>query len=428
MPRPERLARVAIGAGAAGCIALVAVNFVLAPLTGHFTGQFEDFGPILAAGRAANSGVDPYAGFIVHAPTSLVTALGFDYMPVVAVLARPLADLPYAVAQTIWLWCLLGASIAGAIIVARNTLPATWPRTSIGFCVAILFAPVIYNVWHGQMNALVFLSLALAFRAWLRGDQVGCGLALAFGGVAKVAPAALLLLLLRRGWWRGFLAGAGTLVASLLAGGVLLGFHRVWEWLTEVLPVLSRADGWYFNESLGALISRAAGHNIFRLGPSDPTLQLIVTVASAGCVIAAIWAVRSGAASTERRSLEFGAAVTAMVLAGSITWWSAYGALVIPLLILAGLAARGRLAWPGIAAGAALGLIVGVASPVFLSLAGEGWLQNAPNKPWWPWALQIDSLPADAALVLLAVLLWSLARRLMPAARRVPAPPTGEPA
>ena len=410
MPRFERLARVAIAAAVAACVALVAVNFVLAPLTGHFTGWFEDFGPILAAGRAANAGADPYAGFIANAPTSLVTNLGFDYMPLVAVLARPLAALPYAVAQTIWLWCILAANVAGAIIVARETLPATWPRTSIGFAAAIVFAPMVYNVWHGQMNAFVFLSLAIALRSWLRGDQVGCGLALGLGGVAKVAPAALLLLLLRRRWWPGFLAGAGTLVGSLVAGGVLLGFDRVREWLTSVLPVLSRADGWYFNESLGALISRTAGHNVFRLDPPDPALQLAVTVASAGCLIAAVWAVRSGTASTERRQIEFGAAVTAMVLAGSIAWWDDYSSLLIPLLAIAGLVARREASRPLIFAGVAVFLVAGVAAPAFLGSGGTGWVPSTFGTAWWLPALQLDSLPAWTPLAQMVALLVTLAR------------------
>jgi hypothetical protein len=411
MPRPRRLLCALLAATTAGCALMVVVNFVVAPLTGHFTGQFEDFGPILSAGRAANAGIDPYTGFLAHAQSSLATALGFCYMPLIAVLARPLADLPHQVAQTIWLWCVLASTITASIVLARTTLPVAWPRTAIGFCVAVLFAPAIYNVWHGQMNALVFLSLVLALRAWLRGDQVGCGLALGLAGVAKVAPAALLLLLLRRRWWRGFLAGTGTLAASLLAGGVFLGFDRIREWLTEILPVLGRADGWYFNESLGALFSRIADHNVFRLDPPDVALQLIVTAASVSCLIAAAWAVRSGDASTERRSLEFGAAVVAMVLAGSLTWWSDYGNLAIPLLILAGLAARGRLARPGIVAGAVLALVVGVASPLFLALGGEAWIEGTLGTPWWPVALQLDSLPAYAAVLLLGTLLVGLARQ-----------------
>jgi hypothetical protein len=406
----------------------VLIDFVIAPLTGHFTGQFEDFGPVLAAGRAANAGADPYAGFLAHAPTSLVTALGFDYMPLVAVLARPLALLPYQMAQTVWLWCLLVATISASIVVARTVLPEAWPRTSIGFCVAVLFAPAIYNVWHGQMNAFVLLSLAVALRAWIRGDQVACGLALGLGGVAKLAPTALLLLLVRRRWWRGLLAGTGTVAASLLAGGVLLGFDRLREWLTGVLPVLGRADGWYFNESLGALLSRTADHNVFRLDPPDPALQVIVTAASVTCLIAAAWAVRGGAASGDRRAVEFGAAVVGMVLAGAIAWWSDYSSLAIPLLVLLGVSARGSLGRPGMAAGATLAVVAGVCTPLFLVLGGETWVQATHGTAWWPVALQVDSLPAYAAVLLFATLLAGLARHGEAPPSAAPPRLTGSPA
>ena len=417
-----------MAATTASCVLVVLIDFVVAPLTGHFTGRFDDFEPILAAGRAANVGAAPYGGFLAHAPTSLVTNLGFDYMPLIAVLARPLALLPYQLAQTIWLWCILAATITASIVMARASLPESWPRAAVGFCVAILFAPALYNIWHGQMNAFVLLSLALAFRAWLRGDQVGCGLALGLGGIAKVAPAALLLLLLRRRWWRGFFAGAGTLAGSLLAGGLLLGFDRVREWLTGVLPVLSRADGWYFNESLGALLSRIADHNVFRLDAPNPALQLVITTASLACLVAAVLAVQSGEASRDRRSLEFGAAVTAMVLAGSIAWWDDYGNLLIPLVILVGLAARGRLARPSMAAGVGLALVAGVAAPLFLALGGLAWAPGTHGTPWWPVALQLDSLPAYAALLLLVTLLWSLARPPATAGRQAPVPRIGAPA
>src|ERR1700737_1121541 len=80
----ERLARAAIAATALGCGLLVLVNFVVAPLLGHFSGQFEDFGPILYAGRAPNSGTDIYGAFVPAAQTSLITNLGFDYLPLIA--------------------------------------------------------------------------------------------------------------------------------------------------------------------------------------------------------------------------------------------------------------------------------------------------------------------------------------------------------
>jgi alpha-1,2-mannosyltransferase len=421
LPRKQRIVRALVIAATLGCALMVLLTFVIAPLTGHFTGQFEDFNPILYAGRAASSGADPYGLFYPQVKTTLIMHLAFDYLPLIAVLARPLAALPYHVAATLWLWLLLACTIGASVLVARTTLPTGWPRSAIGFCAIVLFAPTTYNLWHGQMNALVLLSLAVALRAWVRGDQVTCGLALGLGGIAKVAPLALLLLLLRRRWWRGFATGAVTVGASLLVSGLFLGFQRVGEWFTDVLPYLGRADGSYLNQSIGALLSRIFDHDVWRLDAAMPALQVTITLVSAAGVLAAAWLVRPGQASPERRSLEFATAVVAMVLAGAIAWWSDYGSLALTLLVLTGLAARGLVRRPVIIAGALLFVGAGLVAAAFFGFGGEGWVPSTFGTPWWTPALQIDSLPADTAVILLVTLLVTLARH--PDEPRGPVPP-----
>ena len=99
-----------------------------------------------------------------------------------------------------------------------------------------------------------------------------------------------------------------------------------------------------------------------------------------------------------------------MVLAGSVAWWDDYSALLIPLLVIAGLAARREAARPVLVTASALFLIVGVAYPAFLGLGGTGWLPSTFGTAWrWP-ALQLDSLPAWTAVALLVALLVSLGR------------------
>ena len=408
--RSRRLATAAVTAVALGAAVLVLADFVVAPLSGHFGGNFDDFGPILAAGHAANTGADPYAAFLANWRSNPTSVLGFDYLPLVAVLARPLAILPAQWAMVIWLWFTLGCTVAASVIAARTVLPEGWPRVAIGFAAAVLFAPDLYNLWHGQMNAVVLLSLAVALRAWVRGDEVTCGLALGLGGVAKLAPAALLLLLLTRRWWRGAAAGAAIGAVAVIAGGLALGFQRTVEWVTQVLPALERADGWYFNQSVGGLISRLADHSVWHVEPALPWLQVIVTAASLTILGAAAAAVRGGAIPADRRMLEFAAGIVAMVLAGSVAWWDDYSATLLVLMVLAGLAARRHLGAAPAAAGVALFLVAGVAAPAFLGLGGTGWLPGTYGSPWWFPALQLDSLPAYSAVALLVVLLVTLGR------------------
>ncbi len=394
-----------------GAALLVIVDFMVAPLTGHFAGSFDDFGPILAAGHAANVGADPYATFLAVAPTQATSGFGFDYVPLVAVLARPLAALPHAVAVTLWLWGIIACTIAASVITARTVLPKAWPRAAIGFSAAMLFAPALYDIWHGQLSSVVLLTLALAFRAWVDGDEITCGLALGVGAALRVSPAALLLLLIRRRWWRGIAVGAGTGLVSLLAGGLLLGFDRLTEWFTKVLPLLGRPNGWYFNQSAGALLCRLVNYDVWRIDPPSLLLQAAVVAVSAACVLRAAWVVRSGRCSAERRSLELSAGVVAMVLATTVAWWSDDASLLIPLLAIAGLAARRVASRPVVVAGIAVFLVAGVVAPAFLGLGGTGWLPSTFGTLWWWPALQLDSLPAWTALALLGALLVTLAQR-----------------
>jgi hypothetical protein len=260
------------------------------------------------------------------------------------------------------------------------------------------------------MNAVVLLSLAVALRAWIRGDEVTCGIALGLGGVAKLAPIALLLLLLARRWWRGAAAGGGVAVLALVAGILSLGMRRTVEWVTQVLPALQRADGWYFNQSLGGLISRLADHSVWHVQPNLPWLQVVVTATSAACLLGSAAVVRAGNVGVDRRALEFSAGIVAMVLAGSVAWWDDYASLLIPLLVIAGLAARRAAGRPVLAAAGTLLLVVGAATPAFLGLGGTGWLPGTFGTAWWWPALQLGSLPAWTAVALLITLLVALAR------------------
>jgi hypothetical protein len=177
-----------------------------------------------------------------------------------------------------------------------------------------------------------------------------------------------------------------------------------------VLPALQRADGWYFNQSLGGLVSRVVDHSVWEVQPSLPWLQVVVTAASAACLLGAAAVVRVGNAGVDRRALEFSAGVVAMVLAGSVAWWDDYSGLLIPLLVIAGLAARREATRPVVLTASALFLIVGVASPAFLGLGGNAWLPSTFGTAWWWPALQLASLPAWTAAALLVALLVTLAR------------------
>lgn len=390
----------------------LAVNFVIAPLLGRFSGWNEDFAGALAAGAVANRGGDIYAAFVGPAPNHLVTQLGFDYPPLTVLVFRPLAAMPHQVAVVLWLWLLLAATVAACLVVATTVLPERWPRFQIGLVTAGLFVPCTYSLWHGQVNPVILLSLALALRSWLRGDELRCGLYIGLGAAVKLSPIVLVLLLLRRGWWRGAAVSGAVAIGSLLAGGAFVGMATLREWVTGVVPVLSRDDGYFFNDSWNAVVNRVADHNVVRVDAPLAVLHPLVLGLGAATLLTAAWVVRPGGASRERRSLEFAGGVVALLLAGTITWYAHYVHLVIPLLVA--VAVIGSRGWRNARAltvtlGAVL-VVEAAAMPLFLGIGAQPATAWATGTLfWWPY-LQLLSLPALVLVPFLGALIVAARR------------------
>ena len=418
-PRPRRApisarnARLLLRISAVAVTAMAAWSFLLAPLLGHFTGHFEDFSVYVAAARDMAAGRSPYTSF--NGNVSVVMA-GFDYPPFAAVLVRPLALLSDSGALALWLWLSFACTVAGAVVVARTALPASWPRTDIALLAALAFAPATYNYWHGQMNPVIFLLLALAFRAWVQDRELSCGVLLGLAAGIKLSPIVLVVLLLRRRWWRGAAAMALTAVASVAVAVPLIGAAGVRSFFDAVLPALSRDTGWIYNQSLGGLISRATDHSVLRIGATSSPLHLAVLAAGVAVLALAAWRVRAGRRDGAERGVEFGLGVVAMLLCASIAWYPHFTHLLIPIAAAAGLAARRG--WRPerrlVRALAACLVVFGLLVPLALDNLDMRTLSSIAGTPaWWPF-LQLFSLPALAAVALFAAMHAALGRERRP--------------
>jgi alpha-1,2-mannosyltransferase len=354
-------------------------------------------------------GRSPYASF--DGSVSVVMT-GFDYPPFAAVLVRPLALLSDQAAMTLWLWVSLACTVAGALVIARTALPESWPRTDIALLAAFAFGPAAYNYWHGQMNPVIFLLLALAYRAWVRGRELPAGVLLGLAAGVKLAPAVLIVVLLRRGWWRGAAAMVATGLASVGVAAAVIGVSGVRTFVETVLPALTRETGWIYNQSLGGVLSRLGDHSVLSVGPGSTALHVAVLCGAAVLLGVAAWVVRPGRRDDAERGAEFGLAVTAMLLAGSIAWYPHFTHALIPLAAAAGLVAqRGWRVEKRVGqAAVALLVLLGLVAPLVLASIDMQTIDNLHHTgAWWP-ALQLFSLPALAALGLVAALVASLRR------------------
>ncbi len=384
--------------------------FVVAPLTGHFSGEFEDFAAYLGAARAAVAHGDIYAAFTQQ--TQNVALSGFDYPPLVALLVSPLALVSANAAATAWLLVGVAATLAGAVIVARTLLPATWPRVELAVLATFLFAPATYNLWHGQMNPVIFLALALGLRAWVRGEQTWCGVFVGAAAAIKLAPLVLIVLMLRRRWWRGAVASVAVFAASAVAGVLAFGVHTSVRYVQSVLPVLSRDDGWLYNQSWSGVVNRAAAHSVLTFDSNLLLTHAVSLALSVACIGIAAWAVRRDDVDRTSRGAQYACGVIAMLLAGTITWYAHDVHLLIPIAAAAALLARERRGrGPLFVALLACLLATAVLAPFLISIAAmPAVVAVSHGALWWP-VLQLASLPALTAAGLLLALALTLRRR-----------------
>jgi alpha-1,2-mannosyltransferase len=383
-------------------------NFVVLPLTGSFSGPFEDFSAYVQAAHAAAHGTSPYAFF--NGATIVMT--GFDYPPFAAVVLRPLDALSARWQELTWLWIALSALVGGAVITARALLPSTWPRARIGVLVALTFPPATYNLWHGQMNTVIFLLLAMALSDYLAGHRTRCGIIVGVAAGIKLAPVVLLVVLIRRGWWRGALAGIAAGAATVAIGIGALGWSVTHQYLTSVLPVLNRDNGWIYNQTWNGVVSRLGAHSVLTVDPPSLSLRVVSTLLSLATLALVVIAVSRRERTRAERGAEFACAVAAMLLIGSIAWYPVYVHLLIAIAAAAGLAhERGRMgrALAGWSASALVGIgLVGGAAIAALSVQGVHVFSN--SALWWVF-LQACSLPAVLATGLLITLVRALRGR-----------------
>lgn len=407
-PRAPQL-RLLLRILALGALVLALKSFVLDPLTGHFTGSFDDFGQYLNTARSVASGGSPYAWFSATTPVSAA----FAYPPFAVLLVRPLASLSDSAALSLWLALMLVATLAAAIVVARVTLPATWPRVELAVLGALAFAPVTYNYWHGQINGLIFLLLALGLWAYTTERTRTAGIVLGLAAGIKVAPVVLLFLLLRRRWWRSAAYMALTIAGTIATGVWVFGAGATHTFVSTVLPTLSRPTGWIYNLSVPGSLARLADQSVLRMQPTPVALAAASIVAAIVLVGASLWPVRATDRPRPERAAEFGLAIVAMLLAGSLVEFAHFTALLIPLFAAAGLAAsRGwRSERPLLGAAALATVAFGLVAPQLIALLASQVISLGAlaHSPWWWPFLQLCSLPCLAALWLGVRLRRSLA-------------------
>jgi hypothetical protein len=384
----------------------------------------SDFTNYLLAARALVAGRSPFS------------VPNFDYPPLLAFLAVPLAGLPDATARLIWFvfghLCLLAA----AAIVWRRL---GGDRVAL-VAVAVAWAfggAVVENLVLGQVNPLLLLLLAGSLSAAWQARPLGAALVGAAAAI-KLWPAAVLVKEASARRWRSL--GAGLLTAAALLA-------VPWAFVAAVLPpphTPPRAGYWMgtpamLNFSVPAVVLRlleppqgsgplpsnwVVGNDPGQLALS-PAHALAATATGALVFGLGVWllARRAGRGAGHGDDLAVGAALVALALAAAPISWYQYQLLnVLGAAVLAERWLRGR----RYVALTVLACVVAAVSWTHGGLLAPyvgryGW--TAANPPWL-WAA--TSLVPIADLALFGMLLGELGRRrgalTTPGSGETPAP------
>ena len=312
------------------------------------------------AGRSVLDGREVY-GFLAHPPQYLP----FTYPPFAALLAVPLAWLPFGAAGVVWTVGELACTVAITWLAFRALLPrfGRWAPVVLGLLAGAMqqMLPLRDEIKFGQVDEL--LVLLCAVDCLLLARRRGCGVLIGLATAVKLTPGVFVIYLLVAGRRRAAAVAAATFVAATGLSAAVLPHdsRRFWTdalWHSERL----RANDGTSNQSLRGMWLRAV---------HDPHLSTALWVASVVVVAVAGFAVAAAAA---RRGDELtGVAVTGLlaVLLSPVAWIH-------------------HLCWLPLVLGA---MTASVPDLRRIGMVAVVWLFYVLKVPWWGSRLVHDDVP-----------------------------------
>lgn len=267
-----------------------------------------DYRPLWEASRHLFQG-SPYPA--PHA-AALHDEQQFVYPPLAAVLAAPLAVLPFGVAAAL----LAAIEVAATVLTLRVLGVRDWRCYGITF----LWYPVIQNFLIGSITSLLALGLAVAWR--YRDDRRVAAPASAVVIAAKVFLWPLLFWLAATRRWRTAAQALLFALAGIAVSWALFGFGGLTSY-PRLLDELSRLEAW-------KSYSAVAFGLVFGLSTDQArALAIAAGVAALVCVVLVGYFRRD--ADSDRRA--FVLSIAAAFMFSPIVWTHYLALLVVPIAI-----------------------------------------------------------------------------------------------
>jgi alpha-1,2-mannosyltransferase len=319
--------------------------------------------------------------------------LPFTYPPFAALLALPMAAVPFGVLG--WIWTALQVlATYGAVLIAFRALlrragAARWVAGALVAAPILWLNPVADGVRFGQVNAFLVLAcladLAVRRPWWRRGVLIGLSVAV------KLTPGVFLVHLLWSRRWRDAWAVVAAAVAATVAAFLVLPGATITFWTGALSdPTRLGPNSGTSNQSLRGVL--------LRLGP-DGTAGSVVWLLCVAVVAAVGFTLARRADALDDQIAAAAACGLMAVLLSPVAWIHHFAWLLIAMGALVGDGrSRRRLLYGGVAVAWFL---------CRLPWWGVTWLSGG-RTPWFGRLLQNADL--SGALLVLAML-WDVVRR-----------------
>ncbi|MBI3286541.1 MAG: DUF2029 domain-containing protein [Chloroflexi bacterium] len=267
------------------------------------------------------------------------------YPPLFPLLFLPFTYWPIEQAARVWYFVNLGLYLS-ALIVSLSALRFELrdPLTPCLMILGLLFVPALFNLYKGQVNALLLLLLVVAYVALLRGRPLATGVGVALAAWIKGVPALLFLLFLRKSHWKIIAAGIVATFGITFLLLLLMGPPPFQGFFDQALPSLAHPEPNPSNLSLRGFLSLLLTENAYA-DPLlvSPTLWSMASVLLSAALSASLFLASRRTADERTQSIEVGLAISLMPLVAPIGWLDLYTLAVFPLLVLVREWKEGRL-------------------------------------------------------------------------------------
>jgi len=124
--------------------------------------------------------------------------------PIMALLLRPLADLPPLAGALVWYYLKVGMALAAFAMTFRlvEEPGRPFPPWSKALTVVLSLRPILGDLTHGNVNLFILFLVVSALAAFRRGRDVPAGVVLALAIACKVTPALFVPYFLWKRAWR----------------------------------------------------------------------------------------------------------------------------------------------------------------------------------------------------------------------------------